>query len=237
MKRILSLALILVVGLAGCAEAPLTGDSDEAPNATAEALVDADVLSIAVNGRALAPQELSLQLFDQPKTFNRRNPGGTFAEVVHPGETFTWMATLPDLGYVTMSIDGLIPQAADYQHDASWASIPFGERFDMDYSASACRIWQYRAAEGAVTDNPGTMRIDRSDAQRISGTFSAKLRLYQVSFFLVDADTCPDGIDSTKPSLDEITLSGSFNIERPSELPILRKLDDGRTITETWRAP
>lgn len=138
-----------------------------------------------------------------------------------------------------MFVDGLIPRVTRYTENGSKSFVQFGSRFDMRYASSVCRTWQYSSPRDPITDvsDPGTMQITYSDVARITGTFSAKLRLIEVSFFGDTSEICPNGIDSTRPNLEEITVSGSFDIERPAELLLNRKLDDGRIVQETWQAP
>ncbi|GAB5520789.1 MAG: hypothetical protein RhofKO_30400 [Rhodothermales bacterium] len=239
MKCFLPLLLLVTISVSGCADAPLTAEINEpeTTNASPEPLIDADVLSLTVNGQALAPQELSMQLFVQPDSIYRRFVNGPRMDYLHPGEAFKWWTSLPNLGYVSMFVDGLIPRVTRYMQSSSKADVPFGSRFDVQYAASVCRTWQYRSASGPMADDAGTMRISYSDATRIAGTFTANLQLIEVSFFGDVSEACPNGINTARPARDEITIEGTFDIERPDELLLYRKLDDGRSVQEIWTAP
>lgn len=193
-------------------------------------------IEAAVDGEALTVQEIKLVLSQQPNTYYQR-VNGTFQALTDPGEEFIWQARLDEEGaFLEMYIEGLIPQVGRYVH-GSRANAAFGTVFRLDYTPNPCGTWTYSSVHPlTVRTDPSALNVEVSDGQRITGTFSATLERRQISFF-VPGDTCPNGVDATRPSEEFVTVTGQFDIDRPNELPIIRKAEDGRSITETWRAP
>ncbi|MEM1093802.1 MAG: hypothetical protein AAGJ10_04290 [Bacteroidota bacterium] len=232
MRYSLLLCVFALLFTTGCTDAFLTaalqGDQHSPPVTQA--------IEAAVDGEALTVQEIELFLSQQPNTYYQR-VNDTFQALTDPGEKFIWQARLDDAGaFLEMYIEGLIPQVGRYVH-GSRANAAFGTVFRLDYTPNPCGIWTYSSVHPlTVRTDESALDVEVSDAQRITGTFSATLERRQISFF-IPGDACPNGVDATPPSEEFVTVTGRFDIERPNELPIIRKAEDGQGIIETWRAP